>query len=128
MSVILQEKLAHLPQDSVDAIGLFLSRVSRSAELPHLNQIILYGSMARGDFNEDSDIDIAVVYKQLPQQGSYEKYQYLMKLTDITSGILFDTRTYIQPVVLWSKELEQPEKQNRPEFYRNVLMEGISLS
>lgn len=87
----------------------------------HLRNIILYGSYARGDFNEDSDIDIMILL-DLPDEEIKSHRKELSALT-------FDTNMAndidIKPI---AKNSEHFAKWviNYP-FYANVCKEGISL-
>ena len=75
-------------------------------------KVVLYGSLANGNFNENSDIDIAVIKDNLD-----EKYWDLYKkLNRMTRNI--DNR--IEPVLL------QPED-DVTGFLTTVLQSGIEL-
>ena len=69
----------------------------------HLKQIILYGSYARGDFNEDSDIDL-----------SYATFDFNME---------YDLD--VKPIAK-SEEHFNKWVNNYP-FYYNVAKEGVTL-
>jgi predicted nucleotidyltransferase len=87
----------------------------------HLRKVILYGSYARGDFNEDSDIDIMILLdmsdmdlKAYSQQLSYMTYDYNM-----------DNDVDIKPIAK-SENFFNKWVDNYP-FYNNVNNEGIIL-
>jgi predicted nucleotidyltransferase len=87
----------------------------------HLRKVILYGSYARGDFNEDSDIDIMILLdmsdmdlKAYSQQLSYMTYDYNM-----------DNDLDIKPIAK-SEKFFYKWVDNYP-FYKNVNNEGIVL-
>lgn len=44
----------------------------------NIQKVFLFGSYAKGNFNDDSDIDLAIILKDL--QNSYNMQVYLMKL------------------------------------------------
>ena len=76
----------------------------------HLKAVILYGSYARGDFRNDSDIDILI----------------LVDLTNFheCEDKVFDL-TEIMPIV---QNIEHFNKwKNAYMFYRNVSMEGVVI-
>jgi uncharacterized protein len=55
-----------------------------------LARVILYGSRARGDHRPDSDYDIAVFLRDMPDRGSEMRH-----LADVETEILFDTGVVI---------------------------------
>ncbi len=84
-------------------------------------KIILYGSYARGDFREDSDIDIMVLVSLTREE--IKKFQYIL------SAATFDYNLYnkldINPIVVPIDQFEY-WKENYP-FYANVDREGVLL-
>jgi predicted nucleotidyltransferase len=82
--------------------------------------LILYGSYARGDYREDSDLDILVlVDKDKITRTDQKRIKY--PLYDIE----FDTGTIISPLVFSKKDWETKHR-NTP-FYENVAKEGKIL-
>lgn len=81
---------------------------------------ILYGSEARGDAREDSDIDVLILLEGDKRNLKYE---------DELAGELYDielaTGILVSPMIMLRKQWE-----NRPfktPFYINVMNEGIRL-
>ncbi|MCC8105994.1 MAG: nucleotidyltransferase domain-containing protein [Clostridiales bacterium] len=86
-----------------------------------LKTIILYGSYARGDFHDDSDIDIMILVK-LDDLQIKEKQN---ALSDLTFDYNFDNNIEIMPIV---KNLDHFNKWLRAyPFYNNVRKEGVEL-
>lgn len=90
----------------------------------HLKQIILYGSYARGDFNENSDVDIMIL-TDLEGKDLEKKYD---KIIEIAYNIEFDNDfvIHLSPLVknldkfnYWLEALP---------FYMNVQKEGVILN
>ena len=90
----------------------------------HLRSIILYGSYARGDYNENSDIDIMI----LTDLTNEEIIEYRELVSNIAFDIEFDTNfeVMISPLV---KNIEKFEYWLKAlPFYMNVQREGVVLS
>lgn len=86
-----------------------------------LDQIILYGSYARGDFHEDSDIDLLLLVN-LPQE---EMWDYRKQLSYKACDINFQYDTMIVPMMV-NTEHYQDWLAVYP-FYKNVSVEGVLL-
>ena len=82
--------------------------------------LILYGSYARGDYNENSDIDLLVlINKEKITRAVQKKIKY--PLYDIE----FETGTIISPMVFSKKDWET--KHRKTPFYENIYKEGQVL-
>ncbi len=87
----------------------------------HLKSIILYGSYARGDNREDSDIDIMI----LLDLDELEIKKYRHNLSYITYDINMENDSDIKPI---AKSVANFNKwsENYP-FYSNIVKEGVIL-
>ena len=82
--------------------------------------VILFGSQARGDYNEHSDFDILILLdKERITREDEKKVKY--PLYDIE----YETGKIISPLVLSKKEWEMKHKITP--FYSNITKEGILL-
>lgn len=81
-------------------------------------EIVLYGSYARGDFSEDSDIDLVAVVHGA-RLGLQEK---LKDVWDISAELSLDNDIVISPTVIPYDEFVK-YKQTLP-YYRNIAEEG----
>lgn len=84
-------------------------------------EIILYGSCARGDFNDDSDVDIAILTDS--DREAVKKYD--SKIDDIATSIGMDTMAIVNFVCLPKKEFEK--KNSWYPYFVNIKKEGIVL-
>lgn len=82
--------------------------------------LILYGSYARGDYRDDSDVDVLVLLDQEKITRTDEK-RIKYPLYDIE----FDTGTIISPLVFSKKDWET--RHRITPFYENVIREGQVL-
>lgn len=87
----------------------------------HVKRIILYGSYARGDFREDSDVDVMILV-DLPQDALWEyRKQMMSEVFDIN----LERETLIVPMTV-NEEHFQEWLPVYP-FYQNVMNEGVEL-
>lgn len=86
-----------------------------------LNKIILYGSYARGDFTEESDVDIMIVLN-----CDAEEVKKLRSLTaEMASDISLESEVFLS-ILLREKSHFEKGRMFVP-FYRNVESEGITI-
>lgn len=111
------------PQFIENAIQVFVSNVNQLLG-SRVKKIILYGSYARGDFNDSSDIDIMI----LTDLTDNEIIEYRDKISDIAYDIEWDNNFDI----CFSPLLKNIDKFNywleALPFYMNVQKEGVILS
>jgi len=95
-----------------------LQLIKKSVSSTEPNAIlILYGSYARGDYRDDSDLDLLVlVDKETVTRFDQKRIKY--PLYDIE----FDTGTIISPLIFSKKDWEL--RHRRTPFYENVAREG----
>jgi predicted nucleotidyltransferase len=85
-------------------------------------EVILYGSYARGDFHEDSDIDLLILIDTEKDVISHEEET---KITYPLYHIGYDETILISPMVYSKKRWETKHKVTP--FYKNVMKEGVYL-
>ncbi len=98
--------------------------ISRSKEIfkEKLTDIILFGSYARGDYDNESDIDILIVANL-----SFEEIRsYRKQLDDICGDLLFE---YGVLVSIIEKDYDTYSKYSQIlPFYKNILREGVKIA
>lgn len=90
--------------------------VNRVVEAYHPQQIILFGSLAYGEPNEDSDIDLLII-----KETTASPLERRLRVRRIASDP--KRRIPFSPLVLTPTELEQRLAANDP-FYREILRTG----
>ena len=100
------------------ALDLFVERV-KEHEGDNLLKIILFGSVARGEANEDSDIDVLVILKEC----NYEKSREISDISvDVMQEMDFDDNAYIQVLPI---SLESSKGLGFYALMHNVNREGV---
>ncbi|MBD3879101.1 MAG: nucleotidyltransferase domain-containing protein [Quinella sp. 1Q5] len=87
-----------------------------------IEAIYLYGSYARGDYDEDSDIDFAAIVKGERLDVQNKRWQVR---ADIDSMDL-ELDIITSPTAIPANEFERYK--NELPYYRNILKEGIRLA
>ena len=86
-----------------------------------IKEIYLYGSYARGDFDEDSDIDFAAIVKG--ERLELQKKRH--KVLDETLKMDLEYDIITSPNVIPADEFEKYKKE--VPYYRNIVREGKRL-
>jgi len=82
-----------------------------------IDSIILFGSVARGEAREESDIDVLIVTKK-------EDFRVRRALVGLAFDVLLETRENISVKALSKEEFERHKKFS---FLRNVISEGVKV-
>lgn len=121
-------RLSELDARTQEAAHLFFSYLDADS-LPPLSRAILYGSRARGDHRDDSDVDIMLVFA-----GSEPDYDAQVQVCNAMADAQHQANDALQPgvevtsFVYWQDEFDDPDRQRNPDFYRNVLADGVDVT
>ena len=129
----LDRRRRHKPRlDELDAltqkaVRLFFSHLD-TASLPPLSRAILYGSRARGDHRDGSDVDIMLVFAGAgPDYDTEVQVCNAMAVAQSQANAALQDRTEVTSFCNWQDEFDEPDKQFNQDFYRNVLADGITI-
>ncbi|NJE25928.1 nucleotidyltransferase domain-containing protein [Thermococcus sp. MV5] len=82
-----------------------------------IEDIILYGSYARGDYSKESDVDILLVVKQKLDLDKYEKINEIVTKLTLKYGVVVSILDYPKNAFM---SLDSP-------FLQSVKREGIKI-
>ena len=108
-------------QQYIDSILQNYTAQIKAIYREHLKKVILYGSYARGDFTDGSDIDIMILV-DLDDEGIKNARE---KLVDITYEVSYNYNIDIMPIVKNQAFFERWLKAYP--FYGVVKDEGVEL-
>lgn len=111
----------NLPINIQESIDRFVKECTKILG-NRLKKIILYGSFARGDYNDSSDIDILVLTDYKPSQF----YSVLKKLSSMTYDIELDNNVILVPLI--NNIADYNNEIDTIPFYANIQKEGVVLS
>ena len=101
-------------------IDQYISEIKKIYGL-HLRKVILYGSYARGDFEQNSDVDIMI----LLDMSDMDLKVYSQQLSYMTFDFNLDNDLDIKPIAK-SEDHFRKWIVNYP-FYANINKEGVVL-
>ena len=105
-------------------IDKVLSEVTKGARGilgDRLHSVILYGSHARGDFDDESDVDIMV----LADLKEDEMWEMQMEMCDVSSAVSLENDVTVC-ALLKDRRFFVSHVDTLP-FYRNVITEGVMV-
>lgn len=110
-----------LDDNLIDRIKKEAANLASELMKNELVKVILYGSCARGDYTEDSDIDIALITKC----NRLEVKKYDEELANIATDLAMKYFAIVNFVCLPYDEFT--EKKTWYDYFRNIDLEGKEL-
>jgi predicted nucleotidyltransferase len=104
-----REELLILPKINIElhpitrkTLELFIERV-KEHEKDNLSKIILFGSVARGEADKDSDIDVLLILKEC----FFEKKRAICYISaNVERDMDFDVNAYLQALTMSEEEFQ----------------------
>jgi predicted nucleotidyltransferase len=110
--------LYRLTKEQKAAVFAYL-RILQEKYRDKIEQVVLFGSVARGEFDEESDVDIMIVLKngsrRLRDEISMASFDLILRNNVILSPMVMDRKTYE-----WHKKYRDP-------LYNSIKKDGIDL-
>ena len=120
-------RLNELDSLTQEATRLYFSHLD-VASLPPMSRAILYGSRARGDHRDDSDVDIMLVFAGAgPDHDTQVQVCNAMAAAQAQVNAALQDRTEVTSLCSWADEPDEPGVRFSPDYYRNVLADGIDI-
>jgi predicted nucleotidyltransferase len=117
MKTLAASKVDSTTQTAVKQFAILVAR-----DYP-LEQTILFGSRARGDANEESDADVALIFSGQIQPFVKTK----MALSKMAYNVLLETGVVIQALPIWEKQWISPDSHFNPQLLQNVQRDGVAF-
>ena len=120
-SVVKQEELAglrHLTEQEKTALSEFVARL-REKYADDVVLVVLFGSKVRGDFDEESDLDVLVVVES-------DGWRFHREISFIGSRVSLDYDVNISPKAVTQTHYRDLQELCTP-FFENVQAEGVEL-
>ena len=109
-------------QSVLDEITSKVVAAAKESLGDRLDKVILYGSYARGDYDEESDIDIMVL-ADISREGANKVWSQIWSLTgDIDLEYSVIVSVHVVDCYTFYKFIDDLP------FYMNVMKEGVLLS
>lgn len=115
------DHLQHLTENERAGLEAFVARL-RQRYGDNVLRVVLFGSKARGDFDEESDLDVLVVVR-FPDE---DYWQHWKQIVDIAWEAEFEHSVVMSTVVRTPTVYNQMQR-DRLLLYRNIERDGIML-
>ena len=110
-----------MPENVSSIVYRFSKEVKRMLG-ESLRRIIVYGSYARGDYHENSDVDIMILVKMSDEEIRAVKND----IYDLAFDVEMNTGIQLSPII--KNEAQYEYWVDTLPFYRNVRDEGVIVS
>lgn len=106
--------MANIPEDIINMVEDYIKNLSSEIQI---DKAILFGSYAKGNYDADSDVDLAIFSDSFKDMDRIESIKYLLKRARKYRGI------DLQPISFTTKDYEE-----KLGIVEEVLKTGIELS
>ena len=117
----IEDSLVHLTSNERDALDAIVTRLHLHYR-DDLLDVVLFGSKARGDFDEESDLDLLIVVR-MQNDGYWEHWR---KIGDLTWAIELEYGIVTTMIIKDESGYENMRK-HKLLLYREIERDGITL-
>ena len=103
-----------------NGISVFLERVRSEHDV---TAAYLYGSRARGDHNEESDADLALIMRDPAKATS----RFAVSLGALEFDVLMETGVFVSAMPIAEADWKHPSSFSNSELIANIKRDGIAL-
>lgn len=107
-----------MTQKDIDYASNYFAQKLKNIMQNHIVKIIMYGSCARGDFNQDSDIDLAI----LTDMDRLEVKKYDDEIMNVVTDIAMNSDAIVEYICLPIDEYNS--KKNWYGYFKNIEKDG----
>ena len=118
----LKEMIFVCSKSNLNSILSKIAEVAKNTFGNNLQAVILYGSYARGDYDDASDIDIMII----ADVDREDLFRYKKPIIKATSELGLENDVVITATLKDKKTFEQYK--NALPFYQSVLKEGVKVA
>lgn len=115
----MEERLTHLTPNEQVGLAAIVDRL-RQRYGDDLLRVVLFGSKARGDFDDECDLDVLVVVR------AKDYWRCWREITDLTSHLFFEIGVSILAMVRDEARCEWWAAHRAP-IYNSIQREGIEV-
>jgi predicted nucleotidyltransferase len=116
-----RRRLKHLAPNEWAALEELVDRLYRQYE-DDLQRVVLFGSKARGDFDEESDLDVLIILK-LPQAGYWRRWREIVR---IASDLDLEFNVILSLLIRDEVDYAQMQQWDLL-IHRNIHQDGVEL-
>jgi predicted nucleotidyltransferase len=117
----LDERLAHLTPNERAALAALVDRL-RQRYGDDLLRVVLFGSKARGDFDDESDLDVLIVVR-IPDA---DYWQHRREIVNLTADLMLEYSPVISPLINDEATYAQLRQWDTL-LNRNIEQDGVEL-
>jgi predicted nucleotidyltransferase len=85
--------------------------------------IIVFGSRARGEHRQDSDLDLAIIL----EGETGDRAKIVREMAGLAFDAMLESGVLVSPLPIWSIEFDNPETFSRPDLIKAIRRDGVAL-